>query len=65
MYALRTESGLVVRGVILLLVLCGGLATEVFFFFFFGDFDASCWVRTIILFDIFLKVGFFVLGEIG
>ena len=53
MYAPRTEPGLVVREVTLFLVLCGGLATEVFFFFFFCfDFDASCWVRTIILFDI-------------
>ena len=53
MYAPKTEPGLVVREVTLLLVLCGGLATKMFFFFFcVCDFDASCWVRTIILFDI-------------
>ena len=50
----------------LLLVVCGGLIIKVFFFFcLVCDFGACCWVRTIILFEIFLKVGLFVLDKIG
>ena len=60
-----TELGLVIRGVTLLLVVVyGDLATKVFFFFFF-DFDACCWARTIILFEIFKKAAWFVLDKIG
>ena len=46
-------------------IVCGGLDTEGFFFFFFCDFDACCWVRIIILFEIFLKVWLYVFGKIS
>ena len=60
-----TKLGLVIRGVTLLLVVYGDLATKVFFFFFFFDFNACCWARTIILFEIFKKAALFVLDKIG
>ena len=59
-----TKLGLVIRGVTLLLVLYRDLATKDFFFFLF-DFDACCWARTIILFEIFKKAALFVLDKIG
>ena len=60
------EPGLVVRG--------GNFATgcvwwlshlDVCVCVFFPDFDAYCWVRTIILLEIFLKIELFVLGKIS
>ena len=55
---------LVLWRVTLLLIVCGGLIIKVFFFLV-CDFGACYWVRTIILFEIFFKVGLFVLDKIG